>query len=449
MHRPTLKASRTVPPTHPLFGKRTYLPRMAEGSARALAAVIRSLGLDACVTPPSDLHSLDLGGQFSGGDECYPLRITFGDYLRTLELPGFDPQKTAFYVLTGQGPCRFGQYASYLKLVLKQRGYPEITVYTPSTEKGYSDFGEASTVYTRGAWRAIVSADILLKLLFKSRPYEVIAGAADALYEESVEDLCRALEIPYPDDDTQFEQVRQSLLRARDRFRELPIQFESQRPLIGVVGEIFCRLTEFSNNQLVRRLEEAGAEVWMNDIAEWIWYINVDQFRRLKIKGERFSLEALGAHIRNYLQHKDEHSLISLFQEDFRGYEEPDDIRMVLDFAQPYLPASGVNGEMVLNVGKAVYFARKGLDGVVDISPFSCMNGIVSEALYPKVSRDNAGIPIRNFYFDGTQSDLERDLGIFVELAKSYQRRKPWPRQLPRLGGSTASEGMVSRARKT
>jgi predicted nucleotide-binding protein (sugar kinase/HSP70/actin superfamily) len=320
---------------------------------------------------------------------------------------------------------------------------------TPSTEKGYSDFGEASTVYTRGAWRAIVSADILLQLLFKSRPYEVTAGAADALYEKSAEDLCRALEIPYPDDGTQFEQVRQSLVRARDLFRELPIQVESKRPLIGVVGEIFCRLTEFSNNQLVRRLEEAGAEVWMNDIAEWIWYINVDQFRRLKIKGERFSLEALGAHIRNHIQHKDEHSLISLFQDDFRGYEEPDDIRIVLDFAQPYLPASGVNGEMVLNVGKAVYFARKGLDGVIDISPFSCMNGIVSEALYPKVSRDNAGIPIRNFYFDGTQSDLERDLGIFVELAKSYQRQKPWPRQPPRLAGSTASESMVSGARKT
>ena len=443
MHRHTLKASRTVPPTHPLFGKKTYLPRMAEGSARALAAVIRSLGIDACVTPPSDMHSLDLGGKFSSGDECYPLKITFGDYLRTLELPGFDPQKTAFYVLTGQGPCRFGQYANYLKSVLKQLGYPEITVFAPSTEKGYSDFGEASAVYTRGAWRAIVSADILVKLLFKSRPYEVVSGAADLLYEESVEDLCRALEIPYPDDDTQLDEIRKSLLRARARFRGLPMQFESARPLIGVVGEIFCRLTEFSNNQLVRRLEEAGAEVWMNDIAEWIWYINVDQFHRLKRRGDRFSLEALGAHLRNYIQHKDEHSLISLFKEDFRGYEEPQDIQSVLDFAEPYLPASGVNGEMVLNVGKAVYFARKGLDGVIDISPFSCMNGIVSEALYPKVSCDNAGIPIRNFYFDGTQSDLERDLGIFVELARSYQRSKPWPRQLPLIARATSTASLV------
>ena len=243
MHRQQLKASRTIPPSHPLFGKKTYLPRMAEGSARALAAVIRSLGIDATVTPPSDQHSLDLGGKFSGGDECYPLKITLGDYLGALELPGFDPKKTAFYVLTGQGPCRFGQYANYLRLVLKQMGYPEITVFAPSTEKGYSDFGEASSLYTRGAWRAIVSADILLKLLFKTRPYEVNAGSADALYEESVEDLCSALEISYPDGGAQLEAVQQSLLRARNRFRQLAIQFDDSRPLIGVVGEIFCRLT--------------------------------------------------------------------------------------------------------------------------------------------------------------------------------------------------------------
>ena len=48
-----------------------------------------------------------------------------------------------------------------------------------------------------------------------------------------------------------------------------------------------------------------------------------------------------------------------------------------------------------------VYLAKKGADGVIDISPFTCMNGIVCEAIYPKLSRDLGGIPIRNFYFDG------------------------------------------------
>ncbi len=438
MHEHPIENSRTIPRTHPLYGKKIYVPRMVEGSARALAAVLRSLGVDADVTPHSNSRTLELGGKLSSGDECYPLKVTMGDFVRITEQPGFDAEKTAFFIATGHGPCRFGQYAPYVKAILEQLGCSEVTIFQPSTEKGYSDFGEASTLFTRGAWRAFVAADILLKLLLKTRPYEIEAGSADAAYEESVEALCKVMEVSYTTNGKQMAALRGCLQEAQERFRKLPMQFDRSKPLIGVVGEIFCRLNEFSNNELVRRLEAAGAEVWINDISEWIWYTNADQHRRLKTYGRRFSMEAAGARIRNYVQRKDEHALLAMFKEDFQGYEEPHEIQVVLDAAEPYLPALGANGEMVVNVGKAVYFARKGLDGVIDISPFTCMNGIVGEAIYPRVSRDHAGIPIRNFYFDGTNSDLDRDIGIFLELARSYQRRKPWPRVMP-LASAAAS----------
>jgi hypothetical protein len=38
--------------------------------------------------------------------------------------------------------------------------------------------------------------------------------------------------------------------------------------------------------------------------------------------------------------------------------------------------------------------------------------------------RDHGGIPIGNFYFDGAQSDLDRDLGVYMELARSYQKKR-------------------------
>jgi predicted nucleotide-binding protein (sugar kinase/HSP70/actin superfamily) len=431
MQRGELNERRRVPPTHPLYGRKVYIPRMAQGSARAVAAVMRSLGVDADVVPPSDTRTLELGGKYSSGDECYPLKVTLGDFLRVSERPGFDAKKTAFFMATGQGPCRFGQYVPYLRSVLDRLGHKDVVICHPSCEKGYSDFGEASDLFTRGMWRALLAGDILMKLLLKSRPYEVSAGAADRIYEESVQELCGVLETPYPNDESQMIALKECLLRVRGRFRLLPLEFDATRPLIGVVGEIYCRLSEFSNRDLVRRLEEAGAEVWLNDFCEWIWYINADQFEKLKLHGRQISLEALSASIRNHFQHKDEQELLSMFREDFRSYEEPRRVQEVLECAEPYLPACGANGEMVVNVGKAVYFARKGLDGVIDISPFTCMNGIVGEAIYPRVSEDHGGIPIRNFYFDGMQSDLERDIGIFVELARAYQKRKKWTREAP------------------
>ena len=86
---------------------------------------------------------------------------------------------------------------------------------------------------------------------------------------------------------------------------------------------------------------------------------------------------------------------------------------------------------MVTNVGRGAYLALHGADGIVDISPFACMNGVVSEAIYPKLARNYGGIPIRNFYFDGQQSDLERDIGIYFELARLYGEKKPYERVFP------------------
>src|ERR1035437_9089605 len=204
--------------------------------------------------------------------------------------------------------------------------------------------------------------------------------------------------------------------------RAIPTDSSPQRPLC-LPAEIFCRLNTFSNENLVGCLEAYGAEAWVSDIVEWIWYTNSEHFRKLKLTGRIWTAEALGAWVRKRVQQRDEHVLAAPFHEEFAGREEPD-IYEVLEAARPYLPKDGAFGEMVLNVGKAVCLARKGAAGIIDISPFTCMNGIVCAAIYPRISRDLGGIPIRNFYFDGTQSDMDRDLGVYMELARSYQRKR-------------------------
>ncbi len=124
------------------------------------------------------------------------------------------------------------------------------------------------------------------------------------------------------------------------------------------------------------------------------------------------------------VQRDHERRLLAPLRGEFAGLEEPHDIREVLERSRPYLPYRGALGEMVLSVGKAIYLYEKGADGIVDISPFTCMNGIVCESIYPRVSRECEHIPIRTFYFDGTQVDLENDLGIFMELVRNYSRKK-------------------------
>jgi len=399
---------------------------MAAGSARAFAAAFRAIGLDAEPTPPSDHRTRELGARYTSGDECYPAKVTVGDFMKLLERPGTDLRRVALFMPTAEGPCRFGQYAPYLRHVLDHNGYREVEILSPSSHNAYEGLGSLARPFVRTGWRALLCADLLHKLLLMHRPYEPRRGDAAAAYEASLGDLCGTLEETPVAPGVQLLALRESMVRARARFRKLrPAQYAGEAlPLIGIVGEIFCRLNTFSNENLVECLEQYGAEAWLSDIAEWIWYTSSEHFRNLALHGRIWTLEAMGAWLRKRVQKRDEHVLTEPFAEDFRGREEPD-IYEILECARPYLPREGAFGEMVLNVGKAVYLARKGAAGIIDISPFTCMNGIVCEAIYPRVSRDLGGIPIRNFYFDGTQSDLDRDLGVYMELARSYRGAQP------------------------
>jgi predicted nucleotide-binding protein (sugar kinase/HSP70/actin superfamily) len=422
--------SRKIGADHALAGKKIYIPAMAQGSVEAFASVFRWLSIEAYPTPPSNERTRELGAKFTAGDECYPAKVTVGDFLRIMEEPGFDAQHTVFFMATADGPCRFGQYAPYLAKILRDAGFPNVQVLAPTSKDGYSGMGDVARPFMRAAWRALVSADLLRKALLKTRPYELHPGDADRCFDECLKDLCETIEDSCAEPKCQLDAIVGSLARARERFRRVPARYDKNVPLIGVVGEIFCRLNNFSNDDLVRKLESYEAEAWLSDIMEWIGYTNSEQVRRLKLIGRTLSLEMGATLLREHVQHEDEHAMRAPFREDMFGYEEPP-IQEILKLAEPYLPVSGAMGEMVLSVGKAAYLAQKGADGIIDISPFTCMNGIVSEAIYPKISKDFGGIPIRNFYFDGTQSDLDRDLGIYMELARSYREKKQWARKYP------------------
>ena len=57
----------------------------------------------------------------------------------------------------------------------------------------------------------------------------------------------------------------------------------------------------------------------MSDIVEWIWYTNSEHFRKLKLEGRLWTLEALGAWVRKRVQKHDEHVMVEPFAEDFAG----------------------------------------------------------------------------------------------------------------------------------
>jgi len=332
---------------------------------------------------------------------------------------------------TASGPCRFGQYRHIIGRSLKKAGIEGVTILSPTCDNGYRDLGENGRETMRHGWWALVAGDILRKLLHRTRPYELEAGRAEDAYEHSLADLVEVMARPDRRGREKYADLRDGLARCLDRFNEVEADYASPRLLIGVLGEIFCRLNPYSNEDLVRRFEAHGGEVWMSDIAEWIYYVNFGEKEDIRTAGKRWSAKMFGAWLSDRVQKHEEHGLVRPFGHALKGLEEPEKVEEIIAFGAPYLDPRATHGEMMINAGRAVWLHKKGADGVADISPFSCMNGIVSEAVYPAISRDHDDIPIRNFYFDGTQTNLDEQVAIFMELAAHYARKKPRERGLP------------------
>ncbi len=416
---------------NPLAGRILYIPQMCSGLARIFCGAMRSLGVEARPTPRSDARTRELAARHCTGDECYPHMVTLGDFLKVTEEPGFDPKMTAFFLPKTSGPCRFGQYSQLIGKVLAATGLDEVQIVSPTFENGYRDLGKNGAEMMHYLWWAVVAGDILRKILLRTRPYECCKGDADAVYELCIDDAAETMARTGRRGKAKFSDLKECLLQCRGRFERVDAKYRSDRLLIGVCGEIFCRLNSYSNDDFARKVEGHGGEAWVTDMSEWVYYSNYWEMEELRSFGNPRSMRMLGLLLSDRIQHRNEHELTALFSESLIGWEEPSHVKVIVERGARYLAPHAGQGEMILNLGKATWLHQKGADGMVDISPFSCMNGIICESIYPKVSRDLDGMPIRNFYFDGTQTNLDEVVGMFMELAAHYSRNKKHLRRVP------------------
>ncbi|OPY04686.1 MAG: Activator of (R)-2-hydroxyglutaryl-CoA dehydratase [Syntrophorhabdus sp. PtaB.Bin184] len=379
---------RTIPFEMDGRRRRIYVPYMSDHS-HALAAAFRSCGVDAQVMKESTEETVLLGRKFTSGKECYPCILTTGDMLRTVRGEGFDPERSAFFMPSGEGPCRFGQYNRFHRMVLDEAGFAGVPIYAPNQDhRFYKEFNIVGGRFTRLGWRAVVSVDLLTKILHETRPYEKVPGTTDAVYAEALAAVCRCIETGAKDIDVVLKDVL-------GKFRAIECRQE-KKPTIGLVGEIYIRSNKFSNSQLIRTVEDLGGVVWLAPVCEWISYVNYTGKRKSKKRDTL--LGVLGFVITEYIQSKDEHLMEDIFVPFIKYGPEPK-IKDILEKASPYIHDS-FEGEAVLTVGKSVDFVHKGVAGIINAMPFTCMPGTVSSAIM-KLIQQNHDIPVINIAYDG------------------------------------------------
>ncbi len=391
-----------------------FIPPMCDHSS-TLAAAFEACGVDAEVLPPSTRRSTELGRRFVSGKECYPCAVTTGDMAAKVGEAGFDPERSAFLMPSGSGPCRFGQYNVLHRLILDELGYPDVPIMSPVQEASfYDDLAEMGDGFARRAFDGIVAVDLLTKCLHETRPYERNPGETDEVYGawlRRVNDAVRGANGAMPG----------VLAEARREFEAIPRDSAlPRRPRIGVVGEIFVRSNRFSNEDLVRAIENLGGEVWLAPIAEWIFYINRMGLRQSR-KRRRWR-QAMRLMLEHRVQERVERSFSRQFEGLLETLHEPS-IRDILKSASCYLHDS-FEGEAILSIGKAVDLICRGSAGVISAMPFGCMPGTIVSALFKSVKKDY-GAPTLSLAFDGTPSSSSRlQLEAFMHQAREYHARR-------------------------
>ncbi len=384
--------------------KRTiYFPRMSDHTL-AIKAAFEHCGINAEVLPESDSESVEIGKRYVSGKECYPYLITVGDMLKKAFSPDFRPERSVFMMPSGTGPCRFGQYNVSQRLVLKSVGLGDVPIFSPNQDAGfYEDLGIAGSEFTMKAWRGIIAYELLTKCLHETRPYEICPGETDALYNRFETKIYEALR-------SSNGALDHLLLRMPRDFEAIPRRSE-KRPLIGVIGEIFVRSHRFSNENLVRKLESLGGEVWLAPVEEWIYYVNEMSMRKALIKKDRSAIMSIL--LKRYFQKRVEHSYGKKFRQSLKTLHEPG-TREILRKAAPYVHDS-FEGETILSIGKAIDLIDRGSSGIVNAMPFGCMPGTIVTALLKALSKDH-GVPSISIPYDGTASSTtELQLEAFME----------------------------------
>jgi predicted nucleotide-binding protein (sugar kinase/HSP70/actin superfamily) len=305
---------------------------------------------------------------------------------------------------SGSGPCRFGQYNVSHKLVLKNLGFDDIPIFAPNQDLNfYRELGIVGNDFSMTAWRGVLAYDFLTKCLHETRPYEVTAGETETLYEHYHDRIYQSVRGTDGQMDVLLRQMREDFMSLRRDWQK--------RPRVGVIGEIFVRSHRFSNENLIKKIESLGCEVWLAPMDEWIYYINAMSLRKALIKRDVSAM--MNIFLKRFFQKRVGHAYEKLFKGFLKTIREPD-TREILEKAAPYVHDS-FEGETILSIGKAVDLIERGAAGIVNAMPFGCMPGTIVTALLKALS-DDYGVPCLSIPYDGTESTTtELQLEAFME----------------------------------
>ncbi|MGO9020502.1 MAG: CoA activase [Syntrophobacteraceae bacterium] len=420
-------------------GKTLLIPAMAPFSSPLLAASFRAVGVNALIM--ETYKGLALGKEFTSGKECFPCQVTLGDILYYLrgekERLGtaFSPDNYVYFLPEADGPCRFGMYNKMQRLVLDRfEEFRDIPITYVSTRNSYSAAdimpAEASAIFRKLTFVTIIISDIFDRIVWRVRPYELRPGLTDSFMEKALG--AAVAEVEQNGASLEFKRLFNILEDVASTAKTFIDTRQPQRPLIGIIGEIYVRTHQESNQHIARVLERFGAEVVVASVAEWINYITYDMarehMRHMKLAIQKLDFASLRGILNKWISTQiEKYYQLGRQRQIYRRALKYLDIRKdhriaVLEkrLDRDRLYSFDIGTESALSIGAALEQLHEGYNGVVNVFPFTCMPSAVCTAVL-KPLLNKMRMPYIDAPYDGAiQPNREIALRTFVYQAKQH-----------------------------
>lgn len=343
---------------------------------------LRKLGVEPFIPPYTNKKTLSLGTKHSPEAICLPYKLILGNFIEAIE-GGTD------YVamITSPGICRLGEYGSSIKNALNDLGYDanyiELALYDGI--KGMYNFAKELTgknnpiLFLTGIYytiRAIFVLDDLESVLSYYRAREIKEGTAEKHFKKGLEYVKEAKSI---------KELKKVKKLAIQEIAKTEIDKNREVLHVDLTGEIFLVLDYFSNQNIEKELGKLGVQTRRS--------LTVGSFLKDAIIPKIFK--------------KGETHLERAFR-----------------MAQPYLMRD-IGGDALECISDVAWACEKGKDGIIHISPFTCMPEIMSQNIFPNM-REDCNIPLLALIMDeqtGKAGYVTR-LEAFVDLMRRRKRKE-------------------------
>ncbi|WP_288983199.1 2-hydroxyacyl-CoA dehydratase [uncultured Treponema sp.] len=376
-------------------------PQMSPIHFKLLQKAMEYSGYNFVVLDAVDPMAVETGLKYVNNDACYPSILVAGQMIAALQSGKFDLNNTSLIITQTGGGCRATNYIGFIRRALNDAGFSKIPVISMSTQGFEKNPG---WTYTPGMLirlvRSIMLGDLLMRVLYRTRPYEAVSGSANALYEKwnaRCEIALKSLSV------FKYRKLIRGIIKDFDNLPLLPVK----KPRVGVVGEILVKFHPTANNDIVNVIESEGAECVMPDLADFLFYtFSTGIFRHRQLAFDKkteknarlmvWAVELFRGYIKKQLKKSHRFDPPNLIYDMMKGV---DDI----------VQLGNITGEGWFLTAEMVELIHSGCPSIACVQPFACLpNHVTGKGMIKELRRRYPESNISAIDYDPGSSEVNQ-----------------------------------------